>query len=350
MPQHDMDIANAAGATARADINAALRALVSNNDGTAEPVVRFANMWWADLTAGIMKQRNSANTAWLNKFSLAGADLMPLSNLGVAAGNAQQVNQPLTATTRAATTVLGTSLNHELSNSAANITAFNGVAGVTYHCRALGAGQIVHHATDLIVTQTLATITTAAGDTFDVEMITGTTCRVKNYMRADGTALVSASITSRATINTTSGTEHTFTGVPSTVRRITIVLVGTSTNGGSDYLIQIGSGGISNTGYSGASHRLVQGSSVFGANYTTGFGINNPTQSAAASVRGVITLAHQGGNVWAASGTLGNSSDATTITTGGSIALGGALDRVRLTTVNGTDTFDAGTFMIMEES
>jgi hypothetical protein len=103
--------------------------------------------------------------------------------LGVAAGNAVQVDQAVTATTRATTTTLGTSLNHELSNTGADITAFHGIAGVTNHCRATGAGKIVNSA-GLIVTQGLADITTAAGDTFDVEMLTATTCRIKNYVRA----------------------------------------------------------------------------------------------------------------------------------------------------------------------
>ncbi len=33
----------------------------------------------------------------------------------------------------------------------------------------------------------------------------------------------------------------------------------------------------------------------------------------------------------------------------GSITLGGTLDRVRITTVNGTDTFDAGSINILYE-
>jgi hypothetical protein len=110
-------------------------------------------------------------------------------DIGVAAGNVVQVDQAVTATTRATTTVLATTLNHTLSDTSADIDTFNGVAGVTYSCRALGAGTIVAGA-GLIITQTGATITTAAGDTFDVEMITGTTCRIKNYILASGAALV----------------------------------------------------------------------------------------------------------------------------------------------------------------
>jgi len=104
--------------------------------------------------------------------------------MGVVAGDAVQVDQAVTAWTRAATTTLGTSLNGTLSDTATTVTAFNGVAGVTYHVRALGAGQITHHATNLIVTQGGASITTAAGATFDVEMLTATTCRIKNYVPA----------------------------------------------------------------------------------------------------------------------------------------------------------------------
>ena len=126
------------------------------------------------------------------------------TNTGVAAGNLVQVDQAITATLRATTTTLGTTLQHTLSDTSANITAFNGVAGVTYHCRALGAGTIVHHATDLIITQGLATVTTAAGDTFDVEMITATTSRVKNYVPA---SLVPGSATTATTATTANRTD-----------------------------------------------------------------------------------------------------------------------------------------------
>ena len=89
--------------------------------------------------------------------------------------------QPITAWTRATTTTLETTSNGTLSDTGATIGAFNGVAGVTYHIRILGAGTITNSA-GLIITQGLADITTAAGDTCDVEMITATTSRVKNYV------------------------------------------------------------------------------------------------------------------------------------------------------------------------
>lgn len=72
MAQHDYNIANGSGSTVRADINAALDAVVSQNSGATAPSTTFAYMLWADTTAGIMKLRNAANTAWLNWFNLDG--------------------------------------------------------------------------------------------------------------------------------------------------------------------------------------------------------------------------------------------------------------------------------------
>lgn len=75
MPQHDMNVANGAGSTVRADINDALAALVSNNSGGAAPATTFAYQWWADTTNGVLKQRNGANDGWVPRKSLT-ADLV----------------------------------------------------------------------------------------------------------------------------------------------------------------------------------------------------------------------------------------------------------------------------------
>ncbi|PZX32066.1 tail collar domain [Cupriavidus phytorum] len=65
MSQHDMDIANQAGAAFRADLNLALNALVTNGSGAAAPATTFAYMFWADTNAGLLRMRNGANTAWV---------------------------------------------------------------------------------------------------------------------------------------------------------------------------------------------------------------------------------------------------------------------------------------------
>lgn len=73
MAQHDYDIANGSGSAVRADINSALEAIVSHNSGTSAPSVTFPYMAWADTTTGILKVRNSANTAWISFQNLDGS-------------------------------------------------------------------------------------------------------------------------------------------------------------------------------------------------------------------------------------------------------------------------------------
>ena len=65
MAQHDYNITNQTAPTFRADLNLLLDAIVSNNSGTTAPSTTFANMFWYDTTAGVMKQRNEANSAWV---------------------------------------------------------------------------------------------------------------------------------------------------------------------------------------------------------------------------------------------------------------------------------------------
>ncbi len=70
MAQHDYDIANQPGAAFRADLNAALAAIVGQNSGITAPATTFAGMWWLDTGTSIdsngpwLRQRNSGNTAW----------------------------------------------------------------------------------------------------------------------------------------------------------------------------------------------------------------------------------------------------------------------------------------------
>ena len=161
---------------------------------------------------------------------------------------------------------------------------------------------------------------------------------IPRVMLASDTQLVSGT-----SVATTSGTSVDFTGIPSTATRIQIALAGVSTNGASQLQVQIGSGSVSTSGYAGATDASSVAGAVASAALTSGLGLERTGVAAAASVRhGVVTLLHLGSNVWSMSW-LGSRSDSACILMGAaSITLGGALDRVRLTTVNGTDTFDAG--------
>ena len=150
----------------------------------------------------------------------------------------------------------------------------------------------------------------------------------------------------RDTAKTATGTSVDFTGIPSWVKRITVMFSGVSTNGTSNLLIQLGdSGGIENTGYLGSSSQLAGATNS--ANYTTGFGVF--LGNAANIMHGSMCVTNISGNVWVMSGVLGLSNSATTVNVTGTKTLSDTLTQVRITTVNGTDTFDAGSINILYE-
>jgi hypothetical protein len=158
-------------------------------------------------------------------------------------------------------------------------------------------------------------------------------------------------ITSGTAVASTSGTSIDFTGLPSWVKRVTVMFSGVSTNGTSIPLLQIGSAGaVEITGYTGSGTSAFNGNAVSGALQTTGFGIGGG-MAATVVFQGsiVLTLMNSTGNIWVASGTLARSDTAVTFACGGVKSLTSTLDRVRITTVNGTDTFDAGSINILYE-
>jgi hypothetical protein len=150
--------------------------------------------------------------------------------------------------------------------------------------------------------------------------------------------------------NSTSGTSIDFTGIPSWVKRVTVMFNGVSTNGTSIVQVQIGSGSISASGYaSTASYSNAAGAYT----YATGGFILDSTNTALAAISrsGLLQLVLVGSNTWIASGNIsgGSVGQVTNCCAGNSPALSGTLDRVRITTVNGTDTFDAGSINILYE-
>ena len=172
----------------------------------------------------------------------------------------------------------------------------------------------------------------------------------------DGSGTLSFADRGRMTLataqNSTSGTSIDFTGIPSWVKRVTVMFDGVSTNGTSPPQIQIGdSGGIETTGYICSNSVIV--ASVGTANFTTGFGIGVSTgQWGATRVVGgsiALTLLNLATNTWSASGSVGSSDITAMYVTAGAKSLSATLDRVRITTVNGTDTFDAGSINILYE-
>jgi hypothetical protein len=159
-----------------------------------------------------------------------------------------------------------------------------------------------------------------------------------SYFRAvQGTAVAS-----------TSGTSIDFTGIPVWAKRITVMFSGVSTNGTSIVEVRLGtSSGFVATGYLGGSGNLASGSAGSSSS-STGMRVDN-IGSAAMARNGTFTCVLLTGNTWASTSIMADSTTALLGFAASSIPLSGALDRVRITTVNGTDAFDAGSINILYE-
>lgn len=229
------------------------------------------------------------------------------------------------------------------------ITSFgsNSAAANARFVRFADALTLTHNASTLILPGG-ANITTAAGDTCIATPISGGWV-VSDYTRADGKAVIGA-LTS-GTVVSASGTAVNFTDIPSWVKRITVPIAGLSTNGSSAPLVQIGdSGGIETSGYLGAASSTASGANPIVSDYTSGFGLVGVV-SGVTTIHGTmtITLLNASTNTWVASFSGGLSNSNTAVHGGGSKSLSGTLDRIRITTANGTDTFDAGSVNCLYE-
>jgi hypothetical protein len=83
MAQEDYVIADQTGVSFLGDLNNTLEAIVTNNSGATEPTLMYPYQWWADTTAGILKQRNSANNAWINRSSLSSSIIPDFESTGI---------------------------------------------------------------------------------------------------------------------------------------------------------------------------------------------------------------------------------------------------------------------------
>lgn len=151
---------------------------------------------------------------------------------------------------------------------------------------------------------------------------------------------------------TTSGTSRDITGIPAGVRRITIVLVDVSEASSlAQMALQIGdAGGIETSGYTSAfGHGVPGGSPAFqGQGTDTTYWQISGTPSGAELISGIWTLINENGNTWVIHGS-GYGVGSATEFIAGRKTLSGTLDRIRLTTITGAGTFDAGVWRILYE-
>lgn len=160
-----------------------------------------------------------------------------------------------------------------------------------------------------------------------------------------GTSTGTSVLVSGTAVASTSGTSIDFTGIPSWAKRITVMFSGVSTNGIAYYQIQLGSGSVTTTGY--VSSVAYCGTAQQGYNATTGLLIV-AGGGATNAFTGIVVIANLGSNIWISQGSLSRG-DTYNWSSSGTITLGGVLDRLRITTVGSTDTFDAGSVNILYE-
>lgn len=167
---------------------------------------------------------------------------------------------------------------------------------------------------------------------------------VKLAANAVTPAKISQPFTQGTAVNSTAGTSIDFTGIPSWVKRITVMLNGVSKNSTGSLLLQLGtSSGIESTGYSSVGTNFTGNVAS-----TAGFAVADGV--AAWLTIGTMTLCNMGSNLWICTHTCSLGSVSGTFFVGsGSKTLSAVLDRVRITTSTGTDTFDAGSINILYE-
>ena len=161
---------------------------------------------------------------------------------------------------------------------------------------------------------------------------------------------VSTNIVSGTAQTLTSGTSYTFTGIPSWAKRVTVMFQGVGTSGTSNFVAQVGSGSLASSGYVSQFGYAASNATATSANSTTNF-VLSLSQSSSSVHSGAITFCLLGSNTWVLSGVIANTSASVNVISmaAGYITLSGALDRVAITTANGTDTFNAGSINILYE-
>lgn len=191
-------------------------------------------------------------------------------------------------------------------------------------------------------------------------MSTLSTTNIKNagsttnniVLASDGTTTITSPsniIKSGTAVASTSGTAIDFTGIPSWVKRITVMFSGVSLSGSTYMRVQLGTAsGITSSGYSGVTSFANAAGSAGAGSFSAGFD-TYADNAATVLRRGSLVLNNLSGNIWVGSGIICSDVSTFTMQIAGAVTLSGTLDRVRITSSNGTDTFDAGNINILYE-
>ena len=145
-----------------------------------------------------------------------------------------------------------------------------------------------------------------------------------------------------------SGTSVDFTGIPSWVKRITVMFSGVSTNGTSPIIIKLGtSSGIVNSGY--ATFGTMLGVGALASIFRDDCISIMFTVPDGGAVFGQSIITKLSDSVYTSSGSMVSNNVGGNVTGGTQLSLSETLDRIRITTANGTDVFDAGIINLLVE-
>lgn len=185
----------------------------------------------------------------------------------------------------------------------------------------------------------------------ELNILDGATVTTAELNVLDGVTATAAKLnapTSGTATATTSGTSIDFGSIPSWAKRIVISFVGVSTSGTSNMLVRIGdAGGIETTGYDENS-TYISGPDTCGTGsaITSGFEVGAADAGAARHGHATLVLVDAATNTWSYT-SLVYVPGIANVWAAGTKSLSAALDRLSITTVGGTDTFDAGKVNIL---
>jgi hypothetical protein len=389
MAQADFNVANQSGAGFRSDLNNQLLALGTLSSGGSAPSTTYAYQFWADTTAGILKQRNGANSAWISKgtldgYALYGQELRPTvdnGNLVLSGGGTGGANIELYGPTSAfVNQAYYDAVSHEFRSVDGATSYGKFTSGGTFYVASasLGVGTSTPRGNFSVGTSSTGastlsihlgysasdyygfrfantnTPTISAAGTLAIQR--GTVAAWTDVITIDNFGLVTAlsglsgAVTRSTAVSTTSGTSVSFTSLPSWVKRISIHLSGVSLSGTDDLLVRLSTGGtFAATGYSsGANYTDGVAATVgIGTRSTVGYAISVGVSTNIQT--GTYTFTNITGNIWVGTYVGVYDNDTRYCAYGaGKVTLSGTLDGIRLLPT-GSNTFDAGTVNITYE-
>lgn len=190
----------------------------------------------------------------------------------------------------------------------------------------------------------------AGTNTLTLPAVTDTLVGLAATQTLTNKTIQGGAITSATVQASTSGTSIDFTGIPSWVKRITVMLSGVSlTSTNSTIAARIGSGSFETTGYVGG-YGLSNSASAANAAASDQYMLLATKTAIADTIHGALIINNLSGNLWVAQGTFFR--DSASADAGFMVAssktTSGVLDRVQVT-LTSTGAFDAGTINIMYE-